>query len=66
MGIVDDYVAYCFDSAVSLFGSFVEGKLRETTKWGHPRYHLEGLLSGDTDEGVFASSMELIASAERQ
>lgn len=47
MGIEDEYVAYCFDSAVRMFGVFIENKLGERSNLGYPRYSLQGLLASD-------------------
>jgi len=66
VGIEDEWAAYCFDSAIALFGNWVEGKLMERDKAGKPKYTLEGLLSGDLTKGRFASAASLIAAAGRQ
>lgn len=66
VGLENDWAAYCFDSAIALFGNWVEGKLMERDKAGKPKYTLEGLLSGDLTKGRFASAASLIAAAGRQ
>ena len=65
-GIESDWVGFCFDSAIALWGNWVEGKLAETDRKGRRRYSLEGLLSGDLTKGRFASAGSLIALAGKQ
>lgn len=44
VGIENDWQAYQFDSAVLLFGVFIENKLEERNKSGKPKYKLADLL----------------------
>lgn len=41
------WTAYQFDSAVLWFGSWVEGKLQETTDKGKPKYTIRELVYDD-------------------
>jgi len=59
-GIESTWPAYCFDAAVSLFGNWIEGKLSERNKWGHPRYKLEGLLQEKDEARRFADPRALL------
>ena len=54
MGINHSYDAYCFDSAVLLFGSYIEGKLSETYDDGTPKHRLSDLLKEEIDPGRFS------------
>lgn len=54
-GIEGTWEAYCLDSAVSLFGNWVEGKLSERTNVGMPRHSLDNLLQGKTGRSMEAT-----------
>lgn len=44
IGEPSPWIAHQFDSAVTWFGQYVEGKVLETGNGGKPRYDLETLL----------------------
>ena len=67
VGIEDDWAAYCFDSAVRMFGVWVENKLSERSNLGVPKHDLGNLLQGKLGRskapGQFASVGSLITLA---
>ena len=54
------WASYCLDSAVSLFGNYIESKLQERNKWGHSRYKLENLLQEGKEARQFADPRALL------
>jgi len=62
VGIENTWTAYCFDSAVRMFGVWVENKLSERTNLRLPKHDLENLLQGKLGRSKAPSQFANVAS----
>lgn len=61
--IEDPWVAYCFDSAVGLFGNHIEGKTQEMDKDGKYLYDIKDLLADTKTDYETTSPKDILLNA---